>query len=121
MNFFNIQLTNEIFFRQSIGPLHFNYKISTLQPHFKKIETAKNCFYKNNGTIRASTSSFYASSNIISDLENILMVDGTPRQFRMKLPDTKLVALVAVGVRYIELFTPFPVHIFKKGCNLKEW
>jgi len=91
---------NFFLYRTSDGPNRYNHKIGTLQPNFRKIETAKNCFYKNNGTIRASTGSFYASPNIVSDPENVITTDGTQRQFSMKLPDTKLVALVAVGVRY---------------------
>lgn len=97
------------------GPMRYSPKLSMMKPAFKKVETAKNCFYKNNGMFRATTDSFFANANVVSDRDNLILIGGTPRQFRMKLPDTKLIALVAVGVRNGDNI------VTTVACNSKYW
>ena len=49
---------------------------------------------------RATTQPYYASPVVTDVPDNVmLMPEGTARQFRMKLPDKPLVALLALGIR----------------------
>jgi len=55
---------------------------------------------RNNGIFRAVTQPYYTTSKVTDDRDNIMTTaEGAARQFRMKLPDKALVALVAVGMR----------------------
>ena len=49
---------------------------------------------------RATTQPYYASPVVTDDPANVMLTpEGTARQFRMKLPDKPLVALLALGIR----------------------
>jgi len=67
---------------------------------FGRIETAVFGFIRNNGIFRAVTQPYYTTPKVTDDRGNIMITSaGAARQFRMKLPQKSLVALVAVGRR----------------------
>lgn len=81
------------------GPMRYNPKLSMTKTTFNNMDMVKDGFTRMEGMFRAKTDTYFANSRIISDKDNTIMIGDTARQFRMKLPNHDVVALVAVGVR----------------------
>ena len=72
----------------------------TLKSDPKREDLIRN-LHEVQGVFKAYTLSYYTVSRITNEKgRNVVAGDGNERQFRMKLPDTPICALLAVGCRY---------------------
>jgi len=79
--------------------MRYNPRLTVNKASFSGMEMLKDGFTNQQGMFRAKTDSYFANSRIISDKDNTIMIGDSARQFRMKLPNSDFVALVAVGTR----------------------
>ena len=80
---------------------HFSTTFCGFNRSVLVLEGAVHGFVRSSGVFRAATLPYYTTQRIVDDKQNVFMApSGISRQFRMKLPTKKFVALVAVGMRY---------------------